>query len=208
VGIVQQPRELAGRRPDGGLAATYNDATARRIERAAIELFILEPMEGVTVARIAAGAGVSVRSFYRRFSGKEDILLVLPLRMAKDVEVAIDRRPPGEAPFEAVRNAIDELSRQSADDLRRWQAAVDACQAGHQMIHQVVGVTAPLMSGALARRCGQLPTDPWPDIAGVTAATALVVGARRFALHGGTLREHILEAIDAVGRGLDVPPGG
>ncbi|MCW2618987.1 MAG: putative TetR-family transcriptional regulator [Modestobacter sp.] len=195
-----------GRHP-GGLAATYDDASVQRIERAALDLFIAEPMEGVTVARIASAAGVSVRSFYRRFAGKEDILLVTPTLLATEVQRATDRRPAGEAPFEAMRHAVDEQSRQGDEALRRWQAAVAACRAEHRMIQQVVAVTSPLLSAALARRCGQDPRDPWPDIAGVIAATALVTGARRFAVHGGELREHVLQAIDVVGRGLDVPPG-
>ncbi|WP_299950461.1 TetR/AcrR family transcriptional regulator [uncultured Modestobacter sp.] len=202
---LPSPAAHHGRHP-GGLAATHADETVRRIERAALDLFIAEPMEGVSVARIAAAAGVSVRSFYRRFPGKEDVLLVTPTSLATEVQQAIDRRPAGEPPFAAMREAVDERSRAGDEDLRRWQAAVAACRAGNRMIQQVVAVTSPLLSAAFARRCGQAPTDPWPDIAGVIAATALVTGARRFAVHGGELREHVLQAIDVVGRGLDAPP--
>ena len=37
---------------------------------------------------------------------------------------------------------------------------------------------------------------------GVTVATALVTGARRWSRHGGSLRKHILQAVDVVGHGL------
>jgi AcrR family transcriptional regulator len=187
-------------------AAHRRQATAESIEHTAIELFSTEPFDGVTVTRIAEAAGVSVRNFYRYFSSKEQIMLALPLRRAESIEAATLARPQGEKPFQAMRVAISELSGSSDTGLRRWQRALSLGQAPDRMAQVVVAVTSPIIARALAARAALAPSDLWPDIAGVTVATALVSGARRWAISGGSLRGHLLEAVDIVGAGLEQGP--
>jgi hypothetical protein len=59
------------------------------------------------------------------------------------------------------------------------------------------------LTRALAERSGASAKDLWPEVAGATVATALVSGARQWALHGGSLRTQILAAVDIVGAGLN-----
>jgi AcrR family transcriptional regulator len=186
--------------------AQRRQLAAQSIERSAIELFMVEPVETVTVSRIAGAAGVSVRNFYRYFAGKDDIMAALPLRRAESIAAATLGRPAAERPFQAMRAAIDELSGTDDVDLRQWQRAVTLGQSPDRMAHLVVAVTSPILARTLAHRTGGSAGDLWPDIAGVTVATALVAGARRWAVHGGSLRRHILQAIDVVGIGLDHGP--
>ena len=176
------------------------------IEHAAIELFLAQPIENVTINQLAETAGVSVRNFYRYFASKEEIMLAQPMRRAEAIRSATSARPASERPFEAMRAAIDALSGSDDPDLRRWQRAVSRGRAVDRMQQSVVAVTSPILSRALADRAGTSPLDLWPDVAGVTVATALVVGARRWAVEGGSLRTHILRAIDIVGAGLHPGP--
>jgi AcrR family transcriptional regulator len=178
---------------------------AEAIERSALELFRSEPVENVTVGHIAAAAGVSVRSFYRYFTSKEEILLALPERLARAIADETLRRPPGESGFEAVRAAISDLTQDDHPELQRWQQAVATARAGERMSHQVVAVTSPVLVEALAERTGRPATELWPSLAGVLVATALVVAARRWEEQGGSLRAHILDAVDLAGHGLAAP---
>jgi AcrR family transcriptional regulator len=180
--------------------------SAVSIERSAIELFTREPFEEVTATAIAEAAGVSVRTFYRYFAGKEEILISLPMRRAQLVADVTVRRPTREAPFTAVRAAINELASTDDPDLRRWQLAVARGRASDRMAHVVVAMTGPVLAAAFARRTGSAPADLWPEIAGATVATAMVAGARRWAEHGGSLRTEILAAVDIVGTGLKHRP--
>jgi AcrR family transcriptional regulator len=197
-GLITRPARLLD-----ATSARRRELAAGIIEQAAIDLFCDQPLEAVTVAQIADAAQVSVRSFYRYFSSKEQILLAAPERRADQISKATLARPRTERPFQAMRAAIDELSGPDDLELRRWQQAVVTGRAGDRMSQQVVAVTSPILTRTLAARLGEVAgVDFWSDIAGVTIATALVVGARRWSRDGGSLREHILPAVDAVGRGL------
>jgi AcrR family transcriptional regulator len=179
---------------------------ADSIERTAITLFLTQPFEEVTAADIAAASGVSVRTLYRYFANKEEILLALPSRRAGQIADATRERPPSEAPFIAMRNAIEGLSDVDDGDLRRWQVAVTRGHAADRMAQIVVAVTSPILSGALAQRCRCAPDELWPEVGGAAVAAALVSGARRWAVNGGSLREQLLVAVDVVGVGLRRDP--
>jgi AcrR family transcriptional regulator len=183
--------------------AQRKQLAADSIENAAIALFLTHPFEQVTASDIAEAAGVSVRTFYRYFASKETILLTLPQRRATQIAEATARRPKREAPFTAMRAAIAGLSDTDDVDLRRWQVAVARGRAADRMAQVVVAVTSPILTRALAERSGASPKELWPEVAGATVATALVSGARQWALHGGSLRTQILAAVDIVGAGLD-----
>jgi TetR/AcrR family transcriptional regulator, regulator of mycofactocin system len=175
---------------------------AEAIERAAMHLFAQQPFEDVPVHAIAEAAGVSVRTFYRYFPSKEEILIRLPMRRAQQIAGAALRRPSREAPFTAVRSAIHELAGSDDADLRRWQVAVARGHASERMAHVVVAMTGPVLTAAVTERGGLPDDDLWGEVAGVTIAAALVAGARRWARHGGSLRTELLAAVDIVGAGL------
>ena len=57
-----------------------HDQTRHAILDAAVELFSRQGFHDTTMEQIAAGAGVSRRTLYRRFRGKDDVVLELPRR--------------------------------------------------------------------------------------------------------------------------------
>ncbi|CAJ62072.1 Putative TetR-family transcriptional regulator [Frankia alni ACN14a] len=207
IGRVRPVDETVGNgRLSATLAMRRRAMAADLIEQAALELFTVRPMDEVTVEQIAAAAGVSVRSFYRYYPGKEMILTALPVRLATAIAEETARRPPTEAPFAALRNAVDTLTEETNDYLRRWQRAM-AHSYGNERVQQlVVTVTSPMLTEALAGRAGLPADDLWPELAGISAATALVVGSRRWAARRGSLRAHLLDALDLLGRGLGSGP--
>jgi len=187
-------------------ASSRRRQSAAAIERAAIDLFLTNPYEQVTAQQVAAASGVSIRTFYRYFATKDDILLALPKRYAARIAERTASRPGAETAFAAMRAAIDELSVVYDDELNRWQDAVTRAHAANRMSTLVVSVTGPLLSDALAqrsRRDRRGLDEGWTELAGAAIATALVYGARRWALAGGSLRTHILAAVDFLGDGLD-----
>src|SRR5690349_5284114 len=86
----------------------HKRVTRAALEEAALALFARDGYEQTTVEGIAAEAGVSVRTFFRYFSGKRHVLFG---------DVAFDRvtrlrrllasRPVEEDPLESVRVVLD-----------------------------------------------------------------------------------------------------
>ncbi|MDH6434004.1 AcrR family transcriptional regulator [Streptomyces sp. SAI-144] len=80
--------------------------TREALLRVAIELFTTEGYEETTVDDIADAVGVSQRTFFRYFAGKEDAALALDdMTVTRFVE-AVRARPPHEPPLEALRQAV------------------------------------------------------------------------------------------------------
>ena len=99
-------------------------STHQRIYDAAMELFRQDGYEDVSIARLAAAAGVSVPTFYAHFPSKDELIMALPERA--DV-AALLASVPAELPLgERMRAAVlgfvrgMEESRRS-DALDRWR---------------------------------------------------------------------------------------
>ena len=100
------------------------DAVMRSIEDVALDLFAERPMAEVTIEEIALQAGTSIRTLYRHFPTKEEILGKYPERGATALADLLRARPVTETHVEALRAAIgvsmDDLVRSEFD---RWIAA-------------------------------------------------------------------------------------
>lgn len=95
------------------------------IRRAAFRLFVQRGYDAVTTEEIAAAAGVSPRTFFRHVPAKEDLLLA-PVRHGGAVIVnLLEDRPAGEAPDEALINAIVTRTRSfDPADTEEWRQAL------------------------------------------------------------------------------------
>ncbi|MDH6490635.1 TetR family transcriptional regulator [Streptomyces sp. SAI-127] len=80
--------------------------TREALLRVAIELFTTEGYEETTVDDIADAVGVSQRTFFRYFAGKEDAALALDEMTVTRFVEAVRARPPHEPPLEALRQAV------------------------------------------------------------------------------------------------------
>jgi AcrR family transcriptional regulator len=77
-----------------------------KVERAAVDLFAANGFDGVSIADIAAAAGVSQGALYRHYASKEELRWTLfstaYLRTGKE----LDRIRAGGAEFEAAVTAM------------------------------------------------------------------------------------------------------
>src|ERR687886_94574 len=87
---LSQVAERRGRRgPEGGPIVAQDHrarqyaSTHQRIYDAAMELFARHGYEDVSIAWLAAAAGVSVQTFYAHYPGKDELLMALPERGEK-----------------------------------------------------------------------------------------------------------------------------
>ena len=74
---------------------------------AAWELFAEHGFEATTVDQIAAAAGMSRRTFFRYFAGKDELILDKLLEVGDRLADALAARPADEAAWPALRAAFD-----------------------------------------------------------------------------------------------------
>jgi AcrR family transcriptional regulator len=107
------------------------------LEAVALQLFEQRGFDDVTVEEIAARARISVRTFYRYFPAKEDVLQVVIDRRSEALRVALSARPADEPPMQAVRHALEEAAQaEDTEVLRRWIGVVRATPS---VLRPVVG---------------------------------------------------------------------
>jgi AcrR family transcriptional regulator len=85
-------------------------ATRSALESAARRLFAEHGFAATTVRDIADVAGVTERTFFRYFEGKEELILDDLLAGLPRLEQAIRERPAAEPPLTAVHQAIRQLA--------------------------------------------------------------------------------------------------
>ncbi len=78
----------------------------RRLQGAALELFVERGYDQTTAAAIAARAGVTERTFYRHFPDKRETLFDGQAAFHATLIEAIAAAPPGEAPLRVLWDAF------------------------------------------------------------------------------------------------------
>jgi AcrR family transcriptional regulator len=100
-----------------------------RLAQAALELYLERGFEQVTVAEIAARAGLTKRTFFRHFSDKREVLFAGSAIFQDAVVSAVIAAPDGVAPIDAVAAALaavgGELT-QLGEPVRRRQHVIAA----------------------------------------------------------------------------------
>ncbi|MEL7992065.1 TetR/AcrR family transcriptional regulator [Streptomyces albidoflavus] len=87
----------------GGLRERKKAETYRRLSETAVGLFLEHGFERVTVADVAAAAGVSKPTLFRYFPAKEDLVLHRLADHEGEVGAVVAGRPPGCSPLAALR---------------------------------------------------------------------------------------------------------
>jgi AcrR family transcriptional regulator len=70
--------------------------------------FLAQGVEDTSAEQIAGDAGVSLRTFYRHFTSKHDLLFADYDVGLEWFRAALQARSPGESIIESVQSAIDE----------------------------------------------------------------------------------------------------
>jgi len=82
-------------------------AVREEVMRQAWLLFSAQGFEATTVDQIAAAAGMSRRTFFRYFAGKDELILDKLLEVGDRLADALAARPADEAAWPALRAAFD-----------------------------------------------------------------------------------------------------
>jgi AcrR family transcriptional regulator len=97
--------------PSTSLRDVARNAVRDEVVRTAWELFVKQGFEATTVEQIAEAAGMSRRTFFRYFAGKDELILDKLLEVGDRVAGALAARPSNEAAWPALRAALDVVVR-------------------------------------------------------------------------------------------------
>ncbi|GII27653.1 TetR/AcrR family transcriptional regulator [Planotetraspora mira] len=153
-----------------GLRERKKRETRRRISDTAIGLFVERGFEHVTIAEVAAAAGVSANTVYNYFETKENLVLppdeASPQRLADMVR---DRRP-GEAAVPAVlRTLRGEVRRRDrriglTDGFGRVFVMMRAAPTLTARLEDLGRQMTDTLAAVLAGETGASPADPLPRV--------------------------------------------
>jgi AcrR family transcriptional regulator len=181
-----------------GLRERKKRETREALARAGLQLFVERGYDATTLADIADAAGVSTRTIFAYFPGKEDLLFASFETMNQALEQALAERPEGQDALAALREFILSEAHQKTDlDCMLDEViAADETLSRHKRarIAQVQGVLA----AAIAADLGAPPDDLRASVAAASLTAAFEVLAAQGASTAATTNEAIAAAIDPV----------
>jgi AcrR family transcriptional regulator len=144
--------------PDGW--ARRRQRVALDIELAALELFAEHGLDAVSIEQITAVAGISMRTFFRYFPTRDDLMFALPQRQVDHLCAAALARPPAESVLEAFIAAVRVQGEQPEEDrLRLWGRALQkGVLPAHDQMRPTTGMVAAYAE-VIAQREHIKPTD-------------------------------------------------
>ncbi|MGH9007671.1 MAG: TetR family transcriptional regulator [Acidimicrobiales bacterium] len=174
------------------------------LEDVALRLFEERGFAEVTVQEIAAEAQISVRTFYRYFPAKEDILQLRIQRNTEVMAATLENRPPDEPPLHSVRVAFEAAS--LADDeayVRRWVSVV---RANPPVIRAVMGGiqlnSQRLIAEHLGSKLGLSASDLIPTMLAAAAGGVIQAAHTRWYMEGGNLPTIVSESLEVLERAM------
>jgi AcrR family transcriptional regulator len=190
------------------LSRERSEKMTTQLEAVALRLFEERGFD-VTVDEIATEARISVRTFYRYFPAKEDVLQVRIDRRSEAIRAALASRPVDEPPLQSLRVALAEVvSTEDAELVRRWTTVIAATPA---VLKAVVGgiqlkshrVTAEFLGTRLG-----LPADALVPVMLAAAVGGVVQAAQtQWFFQGGDLADRISDGLQVLERGIGTDPG-
>jgi AcrR family transcriptional regulator len=173
--VVSKP--LATAQPaDEGLWDRRRRLVAGEIEQVALKLFAEQGYDRVTTDDIARACGMSVRTFFRYFAAKRDVLLAVPRRSLAILCDAVDVRPPDEDLLASWRAAAISLASGGEVDLALIEQLQVILRNSPDLIETINGDTE-LTERFVRTNAARLGVDPATDL-----RPAIVAGAVRNAL--------------------------
>lgn len=175
---------------DVGRREANKRATRTAIQAAADRLIAERGFEATTVREIADAAGVTERTFYRYFDGKEGLIANEATAWMDRLHDAILARPAQEPPLLAVKLALIDLSREISQRSRAQLAWLFNEQVGAVELMRRAGVKPLLrfeksVEDAVLERMTVAGDEPAPDpltaelVARVSIAVLRTVAAQR-----------------------------
>ncbi len=178
------------------------------LEDVALRLFDQRGFANVTVEEIASEARISVRTFYRYFAAKEDVLQLRIVRRGEVLREALAARPADEPPLRSLRVAFEEeFSTVDPTVLRRWIAVI---ADNPNVMKGVVGAIQlkihPVIAEFFGSRLG-LPSEALVPTMLAAAALGVVQAAHtQWFIHDGDLATTMSESLAVLERGISTDP--
>lgn len=151
--------------------------TSASIASAALELFAERGYSAVTVAEVAAAAGVGERTLYRYFADKDDLLFGEDEQLRATLRSAIEQQPEGPSPLAILRTASAAVARAlqgRREEVARRARVIASSPALSARDRAKRGAWEALVAEALSQR-------------GVTSAQAQLLGRIGVACHDDAL---------------------
>jgi AcrR family transcriptional regulator len=180
------------------------EAMVSEVERVALRLFDEHGFAHVTVEDIASEAGISVRTFYRYFRTKEDVLQAR-LRWEADIlRAALAERPPDEPPVHSLRLAFAQVvALEDPAQVGRWIRVVAGTPS---VLAGVMGGIQLISNAAItdffASRVGRPDDSMAPWIWAAAAGGAIQAAHIHWHLNGGDLAAIVSEALEILEQGF------
>ncbi len=173
--------------------------TRRDIAEKALELFMHDGYDAVSPQVIADAAGVSLRTFYRYFATKDDVLVPIVADSVGELVGLIADRPRPEPLGVAVEAAVEQMEPRLGDEgvsaLAHLLVAVPALAAS---VSVELGRLEDALVSVVLARARRRTTEP---DARVTAAIVIACVRTALAAAGGTPPTPFYEALHhALGR--------
>ncbi|MGX7678416.1 TetR family transcriptional regulator [Jatrophihabitans sp. DSM 45814] len=158
------------------------------ITKVALTLFAERGFSEVTVDDIAAGAGISQRTFFRYFISKDDLLLQFQSHLDERLLAAFRARPSSEGPVTALRAAYVATSTVAEADRPRILTVGRLLRETAQLRGRAASIAPDedRVIVELAKRMGLDPvTDPRPGIVFAASRAAAAFAWQRWIDEGG-----------------------
>jgi AcrR family transcriptional regulator len=190
------------------MRAKRSEMMTSELEGVALGLFEERGFDVVTVEEIASAAHISVRTFYRYFPAKDDVLQVKIDRRASALRAALSTRPTDEAPLHSLRLALEEVV--SAEDpayVRRWTTVVAATPS---VVNAVIGgiqlKSHRVMAEFLGSRLGVAAHDLVPTMLAAAVGGVIQAAQTQWLLNGGDLAASISDGLEVLESGIGSDP--
>ena len=133
-----------------GLRETKKLATRQQIADVAMRLFVQRGFDHVTVAEVAAAAGVSEKTVFNHFPTKEDLFFDEIPERARTLSEAIRSRPDGESILDTLRRLqVGECTRLSSPGFVAFARTLEGSQALRAKELEVMATFAQALTDAL-----------------------------------------------------------
>ena len=205
---VKGGKDVAAQSLAAQLRLKRSEMMLSELEAVALQLFEERGFDALTVEEIAARAHISVRTFYRYFAAKDDVLQVRIDRRSEALQAGLSARPADEPPLHSVRVTLEEVvGAEDAALVRRWVAVVASTPS---VVKGVIGgiqlKSQRVIAEFFGARLGFASDAVVPTmLAGAVGGVIQAAHARWF-LHGGQLATTISEGLEVLERGIGSDP--
>lgn len=170
------------------------------IAAAALRLFAERGYDETTLAEIADAAGISPRTIFAYYEGKQDILFCDEAAYVEQLKHMLEQRPPGTTTVDAIRELISTVPPPDEQAMLRKQIITDN-PALQMQTRARLGQLEPVFAESIAKDLGAGPDDIRPPmLAAVMIAAFTAVRDRMIEAEAGEpmTHEQAMETLDEV----------